>query len=128
MPSTKKIIIIDDDAIIRKMYGQKLAMQAGWQALTARDGREGLEIIKHNAPNLILLDIMMPKQDGFDVLKKIKKDKALKNIPVVMLTNLADNEDKAEALKRGAKDYLVKANHTPQQVCELVKRFVSCMQ
>ena len=120
----KKIIIIDDDSLIRKMYGQKLASQAGWQVLTAENGKEGLEIIKHNTPDLILLDIMMPKQDGFDVLKKIKKDKALQNIPVIMLTNLADEEDKAEALKRGAKDYLVKANNTPQQVCELVKHFV----
>lgn len=124
MPSTKKIIIIDDDVAIRKMYGQKFSIE-GWQALTARDGQEGLEIIKHNAPDLILLDIMMPKQDGFDVLKKIKKDKVLHNIPVIMLTNLADLEDKEEALKRGAKDYLVKTNYTPQQVCDLVKHFIS---
>ena len=124
MLSTKKIVIIDDDSTIRKMYGQKLASQPGWQALAARDGQEGLEIIKRELPNLILLDIMMPIQDGFDVLKKIKKDKTLQKIPVIMLTNLADDEDKAESLKRGARDYLVKANHTPQQVCDLVKRFV----
>lgn len=121
MKPTKKIIIIDDDSTVRKIYGQKFSMQAGWQVLTAQNGKEGLEIIKQDAPDLILLDIMMPKADGFDVLNKIKKDRALKNIPVIMLTNLADEEDKTEAFKRGAQDYLVKANYTPQQVCELVK-------
>jgi len=122
--SQKKIVIIDDDSEIRKMYGQKFSMQTNWQIFTARDGKEGLEMIKQLQPDLILLDIIMPKIDGFDVLKKIKKNSALKNIPLIMLTNLADQEDKDQALKRGANDYLVKANYTPQQVCDLVKRFV----
>ena len=68
---------------------------------------------------------MMPKADGFDVLKRIKKDKALQKIPVIMLTNLADEEDKTEAFKRGARDYLVKATHTPQQVCDLVNNILA---
>ncbi|PIU14926.1 response regulator [bacterium (Candidatus Gribaldobacteria) CG08_land_8_20_14_0_20_39_15] len=118
----KKIIIIDDESSILEIYSQKFSTQANWQILTAKNGKEGLELIKQHQPNLILLDIVMPKADGFDVLQKIKKDETLKNIPVIMLTNLTDEEDKAEAFKRGALDYLVKAEHTPSQALEAVKR------
>lgn len=75
-------------------------------------------------PDLILLDIMMPKMDGFDVLKELKKDERLKAVPVIMLTNLGDSTDKDEALKRGADDYLVKALHTPMEVVKKVEELL----
>ena len=111
----KKIVfLIDDDSSIRKVYTAKFSLQPSFTIQCAANGKEGLEKLKGFIPDIILLDIMMPKIDGFEVLEKIKKDAELKKIPIVMLTNLEDSTDKAEALKRGAVEYFVKAQYTPQ--------------
>ena len=121
----KKIVfLIDDDSSIRKVYTAKFSLQPSFEIQSAADGKEGLEKLKGFIPDIILLDLMMPKMDGFDVLEKIKKDQVLKKIPVIMLTNLEDDTDKAEALKRGAVDYFVKAKYTPQEVVDKVEELL----
>ena len=121
----KKIALIEDDASIREMYKMKLEME-GYNIVCADDGEKALEVIKKENPDLILLDILMPKKDGFEVLKELKnsQDSGVKSIPVVMLTNLSNREDIAEAEKLGAADYLVKAKITPSEVADKVGSFV----
>lgn len=126
MNSTQKhkIIIVEDDANIRGMYQMKLELN-GYDVVIAEDGKEAVELIKKENPDLILLDILLPKKDGFEVLKEIKnsKDEKVKSIPVVMLSNLSSKEDISEAKKLGASDYFVKAKIVPEEVAEKVSRF-----
>ncbi|KKT00861.1 MAG: hypothetical protein UV78_C0074G0005 [Parcubacteria group bacterium GW2011_GWA2_43_17] len=88
------------------------------------DGETGLELMKTHKPDLVLLDIIMPKLDGFSVLKKIKEDPATKNVPVILLTNLGQDEDVKKGNNLGAAGYLVKANLTPAQVVDKVKEYL----
>ena len=119
--SKKALFLIDDDPSIIKVYTEKFALHPHFTVQSATNGKEGLEKLAKFIPDLILLDIMMPKLDGFDVLEELKKDERLKKVPVIMLTNLGDSTDKAEALKKGADDYLVKALHTPKEIVEKVE-------
>ena len=120
----KTIFLIDDDSLIQKMYTAKFSLQPSFTIQSAANGKDGLKKLQEFIPDLILLDIMMPEMDGFDVLEKIKKNAALKKIPVIMLTNLDNPTDKAEALRRGADGYFVKAFQTPQQVVEKVENLL----
>lgn len=119
-----KIALIEDDANIRKMYRIKLEL-SGYNVLTAEDGKEAVELIKKANPDLVLLDILLPKKDGFEVLKEIKDstDKKIKSIPVIMLSNLSSKEDISEAKQLGASDYFVKAKINPKEVAEKVNEF-----
>ena len=114
-----KILIVEDEETISSMYKASMS-KAGFEVVLANDGKEGLKIATESKPNLILLDIMMPKMDGFAVLEKLKSDDSTKNIPVVMLTNLGQSEDKEKGRKLGAVDYWVKADFTPAQVNEKI--------
>ena len=118
----KKIALMEDDFDIREMYKMKLEME-GYNVVCAEDGEKALKLIKAEKPDLILLDILMPKKDGFEVLEEIKKfkDDDLKSIPVVMLTNLSNKEDIFEAEKLGACDYIVKAKSSPSEIVEKIK-------
>jgi len=109
--------------MLAEMYATKLEME-GFKAMTALDGKEGLELVKKEKPDLILLDIILPKLDGFLVLKEIKKDPDVKNIPVLMLTNLGQESDVKKGKKLGADGYFVKANHSPAEIVEKVKQFL----
>jgi DNA-binding response OmpR family regulator len=119
-----KIALVEDDANIREMYKMKLEL-SGYNIITAENGKEAMELVKKENPELVLLDILLPKKDGFEVLKEIKdsKDEKVKSIPVVMLSNLSSKEDISEAKKLGASDYFVKAKIAPGKVAEKVKRF-----
>lgn len=121
----KKIALIEDDANIREMYKMKLEMD-GYNVICADDGKKALEVIKKENPSLVLLDILLPEKDGFDVLGEIKnsQDDNIKSIPVIILSNLSNNEDILEAKKLGAIDYLVKAKVTPNEVADKVGSFV----
>ena len=120
--AVKKILLIEDDSIIVRMYQRKFEME-GYKIETAYDGKEGLEKAKASKPNIILLDIMIPKIEGLEVLKKLKEEKNTKNIPVIILSNLAGKEVQ-QGLQLGAKDYLVKSKYTPAQVVEKVKNIL----
>lgn len=92
--------MVEDDAMISSMYKTKFESD-GFNVLTADNGIEGLELAKKEKPDIIMLDVILPQLDGFSVLDSIKKDKAVKSIPVIMLTNLSTEEDKAKGKKMG---------------------------
>lgn len=115
-----KVLIIEDEEMLVNMYISKFEKE-GYEAEKAANGKLGLEKAQEIKPDIILLDIMMPEIDGFMVLKNLKNDIDTKNIPVIMLTNLGQEEDIEKGKKLGATDYLVKANLTPAQVVDKVK-------
>ena len=118
----KKILIVEDDLFIRELYERTLT-QAGYQVLPAADGDEGLKLAK-DKPDLILLDIMLPKVHGIDVLKKLKQADDTKNIPIVMLTNLGQENIMEQAFKIGAAGYLVKMRFEPAELANYVREFL----
>jgi len=124
MPDKKfKIVLIEDEEMLSNMYEAKFTKE-GYEIKKALDGETGLQLIQTNKPDLVLLDIIMPKLDGFSVLRKIKEDPKTKNVPVILLTNLGQDEDIKKGNILGAAGYLVKANLTPAQVVEKAKEFL----
>ncbi len=122
MPNNQKklrVLIIEDDQRINKVYIAKLEVE-GIKAITALDGEEGLRRIYSEKPDLILLDLMLPKKSGFEILKEIKSNPEVKNIPVLILSNLAQEKEIEAGLELGAEDYLVKTNYSIQQVMEKI--------
>ena len=117
----KKILIIEDDTFLAGMYAEKLSRE-GFEVELATDGEQGLKKIKEIKPDLVLLDIVLPKTDGFEILKKIKNDVKLKKIPVILLTNLGQRSDVEKGLSLGADDYIIKAHFTPSGVLERIKK------
>lgn len=115
-----KILLVEDDEMLHSMYTQKFS-QEGYQIISAYNGAEGLKKAEEEKPDVILLDIIMPKMDGFVALKKIKQNVNLAKIPVVMLTNLGQDEDIKKGRELGADDYFIKANHTPTEVVAKIK-------
>ena len=115
-----KILIVEDDPLMSRLY-QKIFTFEKYEVETASDGEEGLDKVRKSKPTLILLDIMMPKMNGLQVLEKLKADPDLKKIPVVMLTNLAGQKDAETALAKGAVKYIVKSEYEPKQVSDMVK-------
>ena len=115
-----KILIIEDDPLMRRLY-QKIFTFEKYEVESAEDGEEGLEKARKVKPTLILLDVMMPKMNGLQVLEKLKADPDLKKIPVVMLTNLAGQKDAETALAKGAVKYIVKSEYEQKQVSDMVK-------
>ncbi|MCD4760281.1 response regulator [bacterium] len=116
-----KILLIEDEEMLANMYEVKFKNE-GFELEKALDGAEGLEKAKSIKPDFILLDIIMPKMDGFSVLKALKEDDSTKDIPVMLLTNLGQDEDIEKGKTMGAVGYLVKANITPSEVVEEVKK------
>lgn len=119
-----KVLIIEDDPLMIRMY-KKIFSFDGYEVDTAGDGEEGFSKISSFKPTVILLDVMMPKLNGLEVLEKIKKDPDLKSIPVIMLTNLAGQQDIDKALELGAVKYIVKSEYDPKQVSDMVKEIIS---
>lgn len=110
--------------MISSIYKAKLEAD-NFKVLIAPDGAAGLSMVKKEKPDFVLLDIILPGLDGFSVLEEVKKDKSTKNIPVIMLTNLGTEDDKAKGIKMGALDYLVKASLTPGQVSDVIKKAIN---
>ncbi|MFC1662813.1 response regulator transcription factor [Patescibacteria group bacterium] len=121
---THTIVLVEDDSFLAGMYVAKLEMEK-FRVHLAGDGNIGLKKIVEIKPDIILLDIVLPKMDGFAVLEKIKKEKDLKNIPVILLTNLGQRDDVEKGLALGASDYLIKAHFMPSEVIDKIKRLVS---
>ena len=118
-----KVLIIEDDQLIQRMY-EKIFKFQKFDVTIAGDGEKGLEIAKSLKPTIILLDVMMPKMDGFEVLKKLKEYDETKKIPVVMLSNLAGENDVETALSKGAVKYIVKSEHDPKEVSDIVQEII----
>lgn len=120
-----KLLLIDDDPLLVRMYQKKLEND-GYEVGVAGDGQEGLEKAVSLGPDLILLDIMMPKMNGYEVLEKLKSQPSTKDIPVVCLTNMGSSaEDSDKAMEKGAVAYLVKAENRPAEVVTKVKEILS---
>ncbi len=122
-PKEYKVLIIDDDPFILEMYVLKFK-ESGFTIEIARDGKEGLEKIKEVKPDIVLLDIVMPFLDGFEVLRTLNKEKVLQNMKVILLTNLGQKDDVERGLKLGATDYIIKAHFTPTEVVDKVKSVI----
>lgn len=116
----KKILIVEDDKFLRELIAQKL-IREGYQVSQAVDGEEGIKKIKEEKPDLILLDLILPGIDGFEVLSRIKEDPIFAQTPVIILSNLGQKEDVEKGLKIGAVDYLIKAHFTPGEIIEKIK-------
>lgn len=116
----KKILFIEDEAALQKTFSDVLT-QEGFKVLNALDGEQGLRIAKSEKPDLILLDLILPKIHGFEVLKILKEDSATKDIPIIVLTNLESTSDVERAIELGATTYLVKANYDLEDVIKKVK-------
>jgi len=117
-----KILLVEDEELLRKMYRKKLEL--AFEVETAADGEEGLAKAREFKPDLMLLDIVMPKLNGIGVLKKIKADPVINWIPVVMLTNLATGAAIQECLEAGSQGYIIKSDSTPSKLLQDVKKFL----
>ncbi|MFA5086591.1 MAG: response regulator [Candidatus Paceibacterota bacterium] len=119
----KKILLIEDDKFLRELMNKKLVVM-GYDVVAAADGESGLAMIKEAKPDVVLLDLILPGMNGFDVLEKAKADPETANVPVIILSNLGQSEDIEKGLKLGAKDFLVKAHFTPQEIINKLKTIV----
>ena len=117
----KTILFIEDESALQKTFGD-LLREEGYEMISALDGEVGLRLAKEKKPDLILLDLILPRVHGFDVLKHLKEDPATKDIPVIVLTNLEGIGDVDKAIELGAKTYLVKAQYTLEEVLEKIKK------
>jgi DNA-binding response OmpR family regulator len=119
-----KILLVDDDPLLVRMYQIKFELD-GNEVSTCGDGEEALEKLKSYTPDIVLLDIMMPKKDGLVTLEEIKENPETKKLPVIMLTNVSSSEaDSQKGLELGAVAYLVKADYTPTEVVQKVKEIL----
>ena len=118
--TTTTVLIIEDDAYIMEMYKIKFE-SSDFEVVSANDGATGLKILEKEKPDIILLDIIMPKKDGFSVLKEIKGNPALEKIPVILLTNLGQRENIEKGFELGATSYIIKAHFTPSEIVKKVR-------
>lgn len=119
----KTILLVEDDEALVDMYLTKFKAE-GLSHIFAKNGEDGLALAKKDLPALILLDIMMPKLDGFSVLAELKKDPKTKDIPVIILSNLGQDSDLTKGKELGAIDYVVKASMTPSQIVDKAKIYL----
>lgn len=119
-----KILIVEDDPLMSRMY-HKIFTFEKYEVEMAADGVEGFEKAKSTKPTIMLLDIMMPKMNGLQVLEKLKLDPETKAIPVIMLTNLAGQQDAESAMAKGAVKYIIKSEHEPKEVANMVKEILA---
>lgn len=119
----KKILLIEDEEIMIDLLQRKLTRE-GYEVLVARDGDEGLKTMREMRPDLILLDIIMPKMGGFEVMEEINKEPELKKIPVMVISNSGQPVELDRAQQLGAKDWLIKTEFDPQEVIEKVIKLI----
>ena len=117
------ILIVEDDKFLRELIVQKLSKE-GFNASEAIDGEEGIKKIKEEKPQLVLLDLILPGIDGFEVLSRMREDPTVSSTPVIILSNLGQKEDVEKGLKLGAVDYLIKAHFTPGEIIEKIRNIL----
>ena len=115
------VLIVEDDVFLAEIYQKKFEME-GFKVSMANNGEKGLVDIKKKKPDIVLLDILLPKLDGFAVLEAAKADSATKNIPIILLTNLGQKDDVQRGLEEGAVDYLIKTHFKPSEVVDKVRK------
>jgi DNA-binding response OmpR family regulator len=120
MEAPTAILVIEDEQFLRNLISEKLRHE-GYAVRAAIDGEDGLRMAREAPPALILLDLLLPGIDGFEVLRRLKKDRESAGVPVLVLSNLGQREDIDRAMALGAEGFLIKANFTPGQVVEKIK-------
>ena len=121
--SKNKILIVEDEKILAEMY-YDVFIQAGFKVFSAVESKQGLEMAKKEKPDLIVLDILLPRENGISFLEQQKKDPEISSIPVVVFTNYNGPDTEKKAKKLGVKGYLIKANFTPQQFVSKIKDYL----
>jgi DNA-binding response OmpR family regulator len=125
MPKEKiKILLVEDDSFLLGMYATKFELE-GFKVTMAEDGEKAVRTALKELPDIILLDIILPKLNGFEVLKQLKADSATAKIPVILLTNLSQRDEIEQGMKMGAQDYLIKAHFMPSEVVEKIKKILN---
>ena len=119
----KQILLVEDDSFLAGMYVSKLNLE-DFKVSLADNGEDGLKLAQEQLPDLVLLDILLPQMDGFEVLKRLKDDPKTAKIPVILLTNLGQKKDVDRGLALGAEDYLIKAHFMPNEVIAKIKKIL----
>ena len=119
----KKILLVEDDPFLVEIYTTKLK-EAGYLVEVVNDGEESLKKISEENPDLVLLDIVLPGLDGWEILRNLKKDQKFKNLKIVILSNLGQKEEVEKGKELGAVKYMVKARFTPSEVVEEIKKII----
>jgi len=122
-PKSVHVLLVEDDVFLASIYQKKFEME-GFKVAAVDNGDKVLLEAKKKKPDIILLDILLPKRDGFSVLALLKADAELKDIPVIMLTNLGQKDDVDKALAAGAVDYLIKAHFKPSEIVDKVRKIL----
>ena len=123
-PADFRVLLVEDDSFLRDLISQKLKKE-GFIVIEAVDGEESLKKAATENPHIILLDLILPGADGFDILKKLKEDPSVSKIPVIVLSNLGQKEDVEKGIRLGATDYLVKAHNTPGEIIDKVREILA---
>lgn len=118
-----KILLIEDDPFLVDVYSTKF-QSFGFEVESATNGQEGLKKIAEKSPDVLVLDIVLPGANGWEILEEVKKEKILKNFKIIILSNLAEKEEVEKGLSLGADKYLIKAHYTPSQVAEEIKKIL----
>ena len=121
---SKKILIVEDEKILAEMYRDKFIL-AGFEIILAGSAEEGHKFLLKEKPDLILLDILLPRENGITFLTKLRKNTETSSIPVVAFSNFDDPSAKKEVLSLGAKDYLIKTAYTPQEIIKKIKNYLN---
>lgn len=125
MPKEKtKILLVEDDSFLLGLYATKFELD-GFKVMMAEDGEKAIRVALKERPDIILLDIILPKLSGFEVLKRLKQEPTTAKIPVILLTNLSQRNEIEQGLKMGAEDYLIKAHFMPSEVVEKIKKVLN---
>lgn len=119
-----KILLVEDDLFLLGMYATKFEME-NFKVVMAEDGEKAVRLALKEAPDIILLDIILPKVNGFEVLRQLKADRLTAEIPVILLTNLSQKDEIEQGLRMGAKDYLIKAHFMPSEVVDKIKKVLN---
>ena len=119
----RKILIVEDEKFLLEMY-QSCFEKAGYLVLAASNGKKGIILAQQEKPDLIILDILMPEVDGYEVMSKLKRDEQTKEIPILILSNLSQTDKINRGLKLGANDYIVKTDLTPTELLARIEKII----
>lgn len=122
--SKKKVLVVEDETSYLKVYRLKLEKE-GYDVVFAEDGEEAIKKVDQEHPDVILLDLMLPKKNGFFVLKEIRERKEMSSVPIIVASNLGQEEDRQRAQEMGAQDYFVKANTSMADILQIIKKHIS---
>ena len=120
---SKKILIVEDDKSLQQLLGDMLESE-GFKVVKAYNGEDGSDLVKSENPDIVLLDLRLPKKDGFEVLRELKANEATSSIPLLVFTNLEDSEYINRAIEAGATNYIVKSNYDLEDILKKIKQIL----